>query len=441
MPYQTGSMPKPLRGKNIPQKFADQWVRVFNKVLSKTNDEAAAFRQANGVLAKAMHKAGYRQGRDGKWRKVSVRTKEDLEFLAVPSRKVLFEEKSREQALEEGLTFTGTALVDHAVSQQGSGWERYYSPEANDAILQRSREYLELGHVCTIYNTHGAALGGLFGGTSEDPVGKVTEFWREGEEIQYRGFISPTSHGKDLIQLVYDDIRGETSIRLYEPDFETVELVDADGEATGETMFNVLGGYIGGIDFCDEAGIPGAGLRILESAPQFREATDMDEITLDQLKEDREDLVNAIVAERLDYFTELVDTLQGRIAELEGQEPDTEELETLKGERDEWRAKAEALGETVAEKDAALKLAEASLGFLDQLIYKRLAAEQPENPARRAEELRDELLTELSVQREGGRGVARTSDEPDVGDPGYPEDREEGEQDIFSEVMRLASGG
>ena len=116
MPFTKGTVPDRLKGKGIPQQFADQFIAVFNKVKKDGGDEGAAFRQAHVVMNKALRKAGYRQGKDGKWQKGS--RKEDLEpeVLTFPSGQITIDEgQSVEQALDSGLSTIFLVMAAMAV--------------------------------------------------------------------------------------------------------------------------------------------------------------------------------------------------------------------------------------------------------------------------------------------------------------------------------------
>jgi hypothetical protein len=408
MPYEKGSTPEQLQDKGIPRAFIDQFIEVFNSVHAKTGSESEAHSQAYGVMAKALHKAGYRQGKDQKWHPITPRKEEQaLAFVPFfPSRHVVAEEKDRAEALEEGLRFEGVALIDHAVSQQGTGFERYYSPAFNDLCLARTQEYMSQGHVVTLYNTHGAALGGLFAGTDKNPIGKVEDIRREGDHIVYQGFISATDEGKDVIRLMLDGIRNETSVRIYDAISEQKEL-ESDTEYP-DTLAVMREGYIGGIDFCDEAGIPGAGIvQVFESAPRFHESQeDIMELTMDVLKEEHADLVQEIVAEAQA-------PLADRIAELQ------EEINTLRETaegKEALEANVTTLTEQVAQLEREVAVERAAQGPLQREVVRRLTEENPENLAERAKELRDEALGEILAEthEDSTKGQTRFKDEDDV---------------------------
>lgn len=439
MPYKKGDTPEALRGKNIPRRFIDQFIEVFNAVLKKDGDEESAFAQAHGVMTKALLRAGYRQGRDKKWHKVSKREAQEETFVPVPgTRAVVVEATDREKALDEGLRFTGVALTDYAVSQQGTGFERYYSKEFNDLCLERTKEYVAQGHTVTIYNTHGAAFGDMWTGPVKNPIGKMEDIWRDGEDILYRGFISATGEGQDVIRLMLDGIRNETSVRIYEPSAEQRRLEDQEEREYPDYLTVMLDGYIGGIDFCDEAGIPGAGLvQILESAPRFHTQEDT-MLTLETLKAEHPDLVSAIVEEKLGVLSELVAGLQEektrlatQLAAVEAQAPDTAALQ----------AKIDALEALVAEQEKALQLERAAQGPLQREIVAALKAEQPEDPAARALALRDEMLSRLQaeylVTKDTAKGVVTFVDE-DRPEPTPVADETE---ELMAKIARFSAKG
>lgn len=435
MPYKKGDTPEQLQGKNIPRRFLNQFIEVFNAALEKTGDEESAYAQAYGVMTKALLQAGYRQGRDKKWHKVSK--KEGAEFVPVGVRRVVVEAKDREEALSEGLRFTGVALTDHAISQQGTGFERYYSKEFNDLCLARTKEYVDQGHTVTIYNTHGSALGDLWVGPVKNPIGKMEDIWRDGEDVLYRGFISATDEGQDVIRLMLDEVRDETSVRIYDARWDTRELESDEQREYPDQLMVMTDGYIGGIDFCDEAGIPGAGLvEILESAPRFHTLEDT-MLTLETLKAEHPDLVSAIVEERLGVLSELVTGLQAEKTRLTEQlaavEDKTPELTAL-------QAKVETLEALVAEQEHALALERAAQGPLQREIVAALKKEQPEDLAKRALELRDEVLARVQAEYQVGKDTAKgvgTFEDEDRPAPTVSDEAE----GLMARIARLSAKG
>lgn len=322
MPFTKGTVPPRLADKGIPQRFIDVFINVFNSVMDKDNDEGKAYRQGYSVMNRELRKAGYRQGQDGKWHKASVKEAAEQDVLAFSAGAhgalALTEEKTYEVAIAEGVRFKGTALIDYAVAQQGTAYEHLFTPEFNDWCLKRTKEFMALGYKVTVYQTHGAAQGGFFQGSTEYPTGKVEKLYREGEHINYEAFISPTASGKDLIRLLYDDVLNPTSVRIYDYDMSEEEVLDAKGEKYG-TMLVLSDGYIGGIDFCDVPGLAGAGVKqILEGATITHMEVEHMAMTMEELRD--EPLFNEAVGEKVEVLTAQLTAVQAENAELKSKE-------------------------------------------------------------------------------------------------------------------------
>ena len=341
MPYKKNTTPRQLKGKGIPQRFMNIFISTYNALMKRYKDVARRFRIAYSAMNKALRKAGYRKGTDGKWHKVrkgeafasvlEEQINEDI-LVGIFGQGIITEELSLPEALSKGLNYEGIALMDNIISQQGTGSERFYSPEFNDLCMEYTNAYMALGHTITVYNKHGSAYGGAFAMSSKNPVGKITKpLWRDGENILYKAFISPTSEGKDLIQLYYDGIVKETSVRMNEVTSftQTIEDVGDDGEkeVTGylEVMMNAK---IIGVDFCDEAGIIGAGVTKPENLAfdfsEESEESDMDweELTLEELESNAKALLDDYLAKHLDAAKAQIDALTTEVDALKAAAPD-----------------------------------------------------------------------------------------------------------------------
>jgi len=361
MPFRKNTTPRRLAGKNIPQKYINQFIAVFNSVYKKTKDEGAAYRQAYGVMNKSLYKDGYRKGRDGKWSKSHEALESLPDYSATMGQPITWtEELTLDKALREGFHFEGVALIDNSVSQLGTGWERYYSPEFNDRCMENTNKFMDLGHTVTMYNTHGSAMGSMFGASTKNPIGKVQgELWRDGPEIKYHGFISATAEGQDVIRLLFDTVMGESSVRMAEVQsiLHSLSDGDADGDEEGEDygyIEEMQSARLAGIDLCDHAGITGAGLvKILEESMTFAlpeltsEEEDIveikwEELTLEELLENRKDLLDDHVATMLETVTVQQEATQA-------------ELDAAKVELETAQAKIVALKEApeTNEEDAA----------------------------------------------------------------------------------------
>jgi len=346
MPFTPGSTPKRLRGKNIPQKYVDQFISVFNSVLKKESDEGSAYRQAYSVMSKALYKDGFRQARDGTWSKAHEAATGTPVYEVAIGKGVVLEEIPLAQALVSGLHFEGIALIDNAVSQLGTGWERFYSPEFNEKAINNTNNYMAQGHVVTMYNSHGSAYGGMFAPQTKNPIGRIEKpLWREGDKVKYAGFISPTTEGQDVIRLLYDKVMGESSVRMVEVQSRAHQVVSPDAEDgdSAKPDFGIveemITAHVSGIDLCDEAGITGAGVvRILEAIPvisQWKETEEMemdfDKLTVEELVEARKDLLDGYVATVLEAVTAEHQNTVTQLEEVTAQlEQMTIELEAAK---------------------------------------------------------------------------------------------------------------
>jgi len=411
--YKTGEIPAELRDKGIPEKFTDAFVSTYNKVLDDTKSDEKAGAQAYGGLNMSLYNSGFRLSRDGTWKKVSAKEAQETEFESFTMRAPTLEGVTLEEALENGLDVPGIALIDHAVSQLGTGGERYYSPEYCSQVLQRSLEYMDLGHNITGYNKHGSAMGGFLSMSTTSPDARVTELKRDGANIVYTMHISPTSEGKDMIIRLFDRLIEETSVRIYDVKGDYVEVKDELGGK--RSMWVPRDGYIGGIDFCDEAGVTGAGVVRVESMEVIKEnEMEYSDITLEALRENRADLVGQIVTTELGTISTLV-------------------AET-KAERDEARAE---LAKVDKELPTKFEAAEAKLvdmaETLDRVnrvventpIAKELLAKTAELTAEEftagfAEHLEAAVEALVTEYHPEGKGHS-SDDDPDLGDKGYEE--------------------
>jgi len=127
MPFSKGSVPDRLKGRGIPQNFVDQFIEVFNSIYNKSHDEGRAYRGAYSVMGKALRKAGYRRGDDGKWHKG---TKEEQ----------VSEELSHEEIREQ----LRELLLDHYEVDMGFG------NTVQPVQVERVRPYIEAVYVNSV---------------------------------------------------------------------------------------------------------------------------------------------------------------------------------------------------------------------------------------------------------------------------------------------------
>ena len=452
MPFKVGTTPRRLRGKNIPQKHLDVFIRVFNSVLKKHKDEGRAYRSAYASMVRELRKDGYRQGDDGTWKK--VKTEEELpevvlqtaivapdsSFCILAEEDVEGDKRSPlERALEEGLHFRGVALTDNSVAQQQSYMPNYFSTEFNDKCLKQTNAWMEMGYTCTMYNTHGSALGGFFARSTKSPIGRIESFDREGADVVYQGFISPTTEGRDTIRLIFDKIMRPTSVRIY--DFimvpqEVDSEEDDDEDEDTQTIYEMVDGYIGGIDFCDNPGIPGAGLKVvLESVPTWnalntdiQEESTMitwDEVTLVNLTEFRPEILEKYLAQVMESGVAV-----GEVTDDE--RPTQEAFDALTESHTELLSTVEAMS-------LSLSIHKAAQMGISRTIAERLeeAVSTQEEIVEKLPEIRSAVLNEAVSSFRGAKtgvakGTARLNDEDDGGGEDSENENEDGNDDPVS---------
>ena len=424
MPFTKGSTPRRLQGKGIPQKFVDIFIEVFNSVYKKNKDDGAAYRQGYAVMGQNLRKAGYRQQKDGSWKKTRADKEDYIEVPVVGSkpeimgRTVLTESgqpKTLEDYFREGMGLRGVALVDDSISQQGTGQERYYSKEFNDRCLENSLGYMEDGHRITVYNRHSSASeGGFFSsGSTENPIGKAPVIERDGSKIMYEMFISPTEAGREVMQLLWDDVMGETSVRIYEWEMRPEQLQDPDEKDLG-TLNVMTNGHIGGIDFCDQGGIVGAGVqRILESAPTWNHSEEeqemeIGELTYEELLEARRDLLDRHVAETVGLLLE--DNRQLKEALDKAQETPSE---ALTQENEQLKSGLEAATAQLARAQESASVYELVATPIVREMATKMSALPAEERAGQLEAIRDAAITaQVAELQTVGKGQVIPKAEP-----------------------------
>ena len=373
MPYTVDSPPERLKGKGIPAKYIRMFVHVFNSVYDRTKDEGKAWKAGYKVMGEALRKAGYTRDSDGKWHKeeavVTASEEEHMgdELLATSQRFTVLEE------LGDGtLTFEGVALVDNILSEN----KRFYSAAFNDRCMEATNRVIESRglKVVTMFSRHGKALGGFGTLPTGLPVGKVLMLFREANEIKYKGMLVPTTEGKDMMTLIKNDVMLGTSIR-------SNEYESRPREFEGATVQDMVSATLAGIDFTDNPGIEGAGVRrIFEEAPQWEEENmDWEKVTLEELLENAKPLMD-------EYAATMVEATQEQVASVA--EASLEQAATLQEQVDALGQKVtllveekEALVEgqsVVAAKAAGLELklalAEAAhIGKMAKMVYAELS--------------------------------------------------------------------
>lgn len=256
------------------------------------------------------------------------------------------EETGEDEQGRKYLIYRGTALVDNVISGNG----RFYSREANDLIMEATNAYMEEGGIVTVYSRHGKAVTGPLGELPTGlPVGKVVKpLWREGDRIRYEARISPTEEGQDVMVLLEDEVLKFSSIRSRPGHFKTVQK-----KVNGQRVDAVVEAVIHGIDLAEAPSIEGAEIdEILTEEIRIEDISIREEddpmdwktVTLEDLREQRPDLVEAVLAGQ--KLTEEVATLKADLVEATQKLKDAEEalaqaktdhetaLEALREEKD-----------------------------------------------------------------------------------------------------------
>jgi len=355
MPYTVDSPPEGLKGKGIPAKFIRQFIHVFNGVYDRTKDEASAFSAAYKVMGEALRKAGYTKDKDGKWHKG-----EEVQM------DTLLETRQKLRILEETesgeLHFEGMALADNILSEN----KRFYSAEFNNSCMEATNALIASGDLTvTIFSRHGKAIGSFGSLPTGLPIGKVPVLFREGNEIRYKGIIVDTTEGKDVMKLLKSEVMLGTSIRAN-------KYESRDRELEGETVQEMVSGVLAGIDFTDNPGIIGAGVRrIFEEAPKWEEEEeDMDwnKVTMEELLENCKPLLDEHTATVVGAVQERATELEGKVEEL------TATVAALTEQKEAAEAKAVEAVEGVADLELKLEVAKAAhIGSISKMVYEELS--------------------------------------------------------------------
>lgn len=287
----------------------------------------------------------------------------------------ILEEVQIEGEAEPGLKYKAVALIDGVMSEN----DRFYSAEFNERCMEATNSFMESGGVVTIFSRHGKALGSFGSLPTGLPVGKVVDpLYREGNEICYHGLIVPTTEGKDMMTLIRTAVMPWNSIRAD-------EWKSVPRELEGREVQDMVSAVLAGIDFTDNPGIKGAGVRqILEEAPEWTEETQEDSnmewenVTLEDLQEHCPELLDEYAATKVEPVQAQATEAQAKVEELTetvtvlGEEKVTVE-ETAEAAKTAAEASVETANKTIADLTLKLKIAEASLiGGIARGVYEEL---------------------------------------------------------------------
>lgn len=320
----------------------------------------------------------------------------------------VLEAKNIKRGEDGRLRFEGVALRFNTLS--ANHW--FYGENMVRDSVERTNRWIAEGNICTMYATHGKALGSMFSLPTESPIGKYTEFFIEDDKMMYRGQISPTEEGKNIMTLIEDGVIIHTSIRsnMFEAEPVTMSINGEEIE-----VLEVKQAIINGVDFCDQPGVAGAGItKIFESAPTFvthsEDNMELKDLTLEALRAERPDLLNAAVVEHLALF-------QGQIQEQAAQiESLTGELATVKESQIDPETVA-ALETQLQESGALLAGAQAELALWEEVavpLVKKMVELRKEDPTKDMNTVRVEALASLHAEAGiGDTGSGAQTHEPE----------------------------
>jgi hypothetical protein len=336
----------------------------------------------------------------------------------------------------------GVALVDEALSSN----RRYYSRLFNDRCMEETNRAMADGTkplIVTMYARHGKALGPPGGMPTALPVGRVVDpFWREGNKIMYRAIIAPTTEGRDVQTLIRTEVMLPTSIRAANYKATTRKM----GGMVVEEMQEAI---IIGIDFADDPGISGAGIkRVLEEAPEWdkeqedREVEDMewDKLTLEELTEHRKDLLDQ-------HTASVVEALQAQVLataspELAAAQEKLAEAEVVQAKLVEEKL---ALEKSIADDILKDKIATAArFGTMSQIVYEELckAVKTEEDIAKLLPSIRDKAMSVVlsGAQPQNARPISGSAKPPVVeeADPGQEVEEEVEMTEEARKILRLS---
>lgn len=320
----------------------------------------------------------------------------------------VLEAKNIKRGEDGRLRFEGVALRFNTLS--ANHW--FYGENMVRDSVERTNRWIAEGNICTMYATHGKALGSMFSLPTESPIGKYTEFFIEDDKMMYRGQISPTEEGKNIMTLIEDGVIVHTSIRsnMFEAEPVTMSINGEEIE-----VLEVKQAIINGVDFCDQPGVAGAGItKIFESAPTFvthsEDNMELKDLTLEALRAERPDLLNAAVVEHLALF-------QGQIQEQAAQiESLTGELATVKESQIDPET-VTALETQLQESGALLAGAQAELALWEEVavpLVKKMVELRKEDPTKDMNTVRVEALASLHAESGiGDTGSGAQTNEPE----------------------------
>jgi hypothetical protein len=247
-----------------------------------------------------------------------------------------------QEALEnenKAFKFKGIAMIKDSISGNG----RRYGGELVENTVKAIKTILEStgSYPLSVMADHP----GMVSNKTLTTVGKITDIYMEGNNAIIEAEIANTSIGKDVQELIRGKFVEGLSIRASKAKMKKVNI-------DGQIVNDVLEMELMGVDLVTNPGVKGARvLDILESNEHSGVYVSIDEeeivseedkmdyskITLEELKQQRADLINVLKDEFKPVIeSELgVNDLQESVNNLTTEKKDLEEsLETIKGEKE-----------------------------------------------------------------------------------------------------------
>lgn len=205
--------------------------------------------------------------------------------------RILYEGELRDYVVEDAtqaerdkfsLVFSGTVIpkpnTEHGVWSLN---KRLYPPQSVDETYDRSTQFIDEGGVATVFTSHAAASDH----TGRLPIGKVLSYSRDDGAVRFRGGIVDTAEGADAIKLLEAGVLGTVSLRSYDWESHKEEVKELGPCEVVDWC------VICGIDFATAPGLPGTKVKKEEVE------MDLNKLTLEELREQRPDLIAELVAE------------------------------------------------------------------------------------------------------------------------------------------------
>ena len=261
----------------------------------------------------------------------------------------------QESVENKAFKFKGIAMIKNSTSGNG----RHYSAELVEGIVSKIKGILESGnsYPLSVMADHP----GIVSNKTLTTVGKITDIYLEGDNAIIEAEIANTTIGKDVQELIRGKFVEGLSIRASKAKMKAVNI-------DGQIVNDVLEMELMGVDLVTNPGVKGARvLDILESdnnsgvfvsieeeefASNEEEKMDYTKIVLEELKQHRPDLVEALKGEFKPVLeSELkVNELNESVNDLTEQNKGLKEsVDTVTGEKEVLAEELKTTKETLEE--------------------------------------------------------------------------------------------